>query len=309
MSSQANALVEEAEKKLTKFSLFTSKEEVREKAREKFLQAATLYKTEENWAGAAKAYRRCADLSLQNKNEIEYAEDLLNVGTMLRKAKDPSFEEAMATVVDLYDKNGKSGQASKVCQTIAEAGGPDAERWFRRAITYLRNEGSRITANELVAKMVAQQVEQGNFDLARKEYERLGREYLDEHLTRGSAKKYLFLALLCRVATVSAANLMEDVEALRAQFQEYQDLDPQFTELTREHMLIAAVITALDSEDEEAYTDAYMEYDSIIPLDLMKKKMLLRGKQALRGGSSGSPKGASAPAPRYEADGEDEDMR
>jgi len=277
---------EEAEKKLTKFSLFTSKEEIREKSRDKLLQAATLFKTCENWAAAGKAYRRAAELSTQNKSEIDFAEDMLNAGSMLRKAGDPTFEDALATVVDLYDKNGKYGQASKVCQTLAEAKGPNSENWFRRAIQYLRNEGSRMTANELVAKMVAQQVEAGNYDLARKEYERLGREYLDEHLTRGSAKKYLFLALLCKIATITSTNLLEGIEALQDQFREYQDLDPQFTELTREHMLVRQIIEALENEDEEQYTDAYMEYDSIVPLDLMKKKLLLRGKMALRGTDS-----------------------
>uniref|UniRef100_A0A7S1M430 Alpha-soluble NSF attachment protein n=1 Tax=Neobodo designis TaxID=312471 RepID=A0A7S1M430_NEODS len=298
--SQAASLVEEAEKKLTKFSLFTSKEEIREKARDKLLQAATLYKTTENWLAAARTYKRASELSQQNKSEIDFVEDLTNAGMMFRKANDPAYEETLSTVVDLYDKNGKYGQASKVCQTLAEMGGAASEKWFRRAIQYLRNEGSKVTANELVAKMVQQQVEQGNFELARKEYERLGREYLDEHLTRGSAKKYLFLALLCRIAMLTSTNLLEGIEALAAQFQEYQDLDPQFTELTREHMLVRTILEALENEDEELYTDAYMEYDAIIPLDITKKKMLLRGKQALRGTDKGG---------RKEADAADDDCR
>jgi alpha-soluble NSF attachment protein len=296
--TQAAALVDEAEKKLTKFSLFTSKEEIREKSRDKLLQAATLYKTTENWLAAARTYKRASELSQQNKSEIDFADDLTNAGMMFRKANDPEYEDALSTVVDLHDKNGKYGQASKVCQNLAEMGGNGSEKWFRRAIQYLRNEGSKVTANELVAKMVQQQVEQGNFDLARREYERLGREYLDEHLTRGSAKKYFFLALLCRIAMLTSTNLLEGIEALGAQFQEYQDLDPQFTELTREHMLVRTVLEALENEDEELYTDAYMEYDAIIPLDITKKKMLLRGKQALRG--TDKPSGAK------EADGDDD---
>jgi alpha-soluble NSF attachment protein len=304
--SQANALFEEAEKKLTKFSLFTSKEETREKSREKLLQAATLYKTTENFAGAGRAYKRAAELSMLNKSEIDYADDLLNAGSMFRKAKDPQYEELLSTVVDLYDKNGKYAQAARVCQTLAEAGGPNAESWFRRAISYLRNEGSRVTANELVAKMVVGQVEAGNYEFALKEYERLGKEYLDEHLTRGSARKYFFLALLCRIASLTSTNLTEGTELLQLQFEQYQELDSQFTHLTREHMLIKEIIEALENGDEEAYTDAYMEYDSIVPLDIMKKKLLLRGKQAIRG---------TDVAPRVpartglEADGDDDDTR
>jgi alpha-soluble NSF attachment protein len=304
--AQAIALVEDAEKRLTKFNLFTSKEEVREKSRDKLLQAATLFKASENWSGAARAYKRASELSLANKCEIDFADDLQNAGAMFRKAKDPQYEEALSTVVDLYDKNGKYGQAARVCQTLAEAGGKNTESWFRKAIQYMRNEGSRITANDLVAKMLQGQVEAGNFDFARKEYEQLGKEYLDEHLTRGSARKFFFLALLCRVASVTSTNLVEGIEALQEQFQRYQDLDPQFTHLTREHMLIKELIEALENDDEDAYTDAYMEFDSIVPLDVMKKKMLLRGKQALR--RSDAAAGGSRKA-EADADVDEEDAR
>lgn len=280
--SQARSLVDEAEKKLTKFSFFTSKEEVREKSRDKFLQAATLFKTNENFADAARAYKRAADLSLQNKDELSYADDMLNAGAMLRKAKDPAYEDTLSVVVDLYDKNGKYSNASKVCQTLAEAGGPNSSEWFKRAVQYLRSEGSKHSANDLIAKMTAGLVDAGNYEAACREYENLGKMYLDEHLTRGNARKYFFMALLCRIACTSSSSLMESVELLSAQFQQYQELDTQFTDLTREHMLITGIIQALENEDEDGYTDAYMEYDSICPLDLTKKKLLLRGKQALR---------------------------
>ena len=50
---KAEQLMKEAEKQANKFAPFTSSEEKYEKAREKYLQAATMYKASSNFAGAA----------------------------------------------------------------------------------------------------------------------------------------------------------------------------------------------------------------------------------------------------------------
>lgn len=282
--TEAAKLMDEGEKRLTKFAPFTSTEEKCEKAREKFLQAATNYKACLNWVGVGMAYKRAADMSQKIKSEVDLVDDLMNAGTAFRKSGDPRAEEVLNGVVDLYDKAGKYSQAAKVCTQIGDMGGETSDQWYKRAITYMRNEGSKITSHDVVKKMIAKMLEQGRFEAARIEYEKMGREHLDAHLTRGSAKTCLFNALLCTVAQVTAQSLVESTAVLEGRFQEYQDLDPQFTEHTREFMLIKDLIQAFNDDNYDGYTDAVAEFENVMPLDTVRMKLVLRGKNALRKG-------------------------
>ena len=279
---QAHALMQEAEKELNKFSLFSSKESKREAARDKFLKAATMYKASSNFQGAAMAYSRAAEMSQLNKEEIDLAEDWMNAGTYYLKVKDvQKGEELLGNVVDLYERSGKYGQAARACKQIGDEGTPNAEKWYARAIQYFRNEGSRVAANDLAIKIADMKVQHGEYDAAKDEYFRIAKGYTEETLTRGNAKKYFFLTLLCRIALVTPDNFMEGVEGVQQLFSEVQDLDPQFDKNTREHMLISALIIAFEEEDLEKWVDAVNDYDSIIPLDQPRQKMLMRGKHAI----------------------------
>lgn len=280
---KAQQLMQEGETRLTKFAPFTAGEEKREKARDKFLQAATSYKAVDNWSGVAAAYQRAADMSEKNRSEIDFIDDLTAAGNALRKAGDGKQATEMLTkVVDMLDKNGKHAAASRVCIALGDDGGELADAWYQKAIGYLRNDGMKVSSNEVVVKMINRSVEKGKYEYARVEYEKMAKEYLDEALTRCNARKYFFLALLCKVATITSTNLVEGIDQLTGMFEEYQDLDPQFNNYTREHMLVTAVIAALENEDPDAFTDAVMDYDNICPLDASKEKMLLRGKHAIR---------------------------
>lgn len=275
-------LMQEGEKRLTKFAPFTSSEEKHETAREKFIAAATQFKACNNWARAASAYERAADMSTKLKSEMDLAEDCQNAALAYRKIGDPRASQLLTKVVDMYDKNGKYSQAAKFCVNIADSGDPDAVDWYKRAIRYYRNENSRVTANELVEKMAMINIKKGEYAEARETYEKLANEALDDRLSRGSARKLFFMALLCNIADLSSTNIAEGVSLLADRFNDYTSRDPQFTEHTREHMLIRDVIVALENSNPDAYADAVAEFDEICPLDDIKMKMLLRGKQAIR---------------------------
>ena len=297
--SEADAakLMEDGEKRLTKFAPFTSTEEKHEKAREKFLQAATQYKACNNWTGAGMAFKRAADMSTKLKSEVDLADDLLNSGQAFRKGGDPRAEEMLNTVVDLYDKNGKFSQAAKVCTQIADLGGPTAEQWYSRAVRYMRNEGSKISSHDIVMKMAMKMIEAGRFEAARVEFEKMAREYCDEHLTRSAAKKHFFNALCCTVAQWTSDNLVESVALLQGRFQEYTDLDPMFNDSTLEYRLMLGIIEAGELGLDGGYDkfgDAVAEYEEITPLDTFRQRMLLRGKMALRPPKSGGGGGGAA---------------
>jgi alpha-soluble NSF attachment protein len=280
--TKAQALMDEADKELNKFAPFTSKDEKRDKARDKYLQAATMYKAGNDFANVARAYLKAAEMSEKLKQDMDVADDTLNAALALQKVKDPAAESNFAKAVEIYDKNGKYSQAAKTCVSIAELGGEHSMDWFNRAVKYYKSEGSKATAQEIVLKMAVFHIKNGELNQARSIYEKAGRDALDDRLTRGGARKHFFMALLCLVGMISPTNIAEGVAMLEEKFHEFTEMDTQFDQYTREHMLITQLIAALENTDIDAYSEAMDEFDRICPLDDIKTKLLLRGKQALR---------------------------
>lgn len=283
MDSKADQLMEEGEKKLKGFALFSSKEDKAEKAREKFVQAATQYKAAGSWSRAANAYLRASDMATATKSEVDFISDTEEAAKMFKKANDPQANVLFERIVDLFDKNQKYSQAAKYCTTIAEmSSGKDAIAWMDRAARYYRNDGSRVTANDVTQKMGDVLVKNGDYDEAAQIFEKQAKDALDDRLSRGGARKLFFMALLCHFANLNAANVVDGIELIRERFHEFQELDTQFNEHTREHMLVTELIDALEAQDIEKFEDAVTDYDGICPLDEKKQKMLLRAKQVLR---------------------------
>lgn len=284
MEEKGDALAAEGEKILKKFSFFSSSDDKVDKAHEKFLQAATQYKASGSFAKAASAYRRAADMSQKSKNEGEMCVELEEAGKACVKAGDVnSAVELYKQAVEIYEKNQKLVNAAKVCVAIGEiAQGSEAMQWLQRAVRYYKTQGSKVTATEIVEKMADVKAKSGDYEGAREMYDELARDALDDRVSRGNARKLLFSSLLAQIAGMTSATLMEDVGVLQERFEDYQELDTQFNRNTREHMLISALIEAIQSEDIGAYEAAVQEYDSIVPLDPCREKMLLKGKQVLR---------------------------
>lgn len=284
MEEKGDALVMEGEKILKKFSLFSSNDDKVDKAHEKFQQAATQYKAAGNFAKAAGAYHRAAEMSQKSKNEGEMCIEMEEAAKAYVKAGDiNSAVSHYKQVVDIYDKGQKHVNAAKACVALGEiTQGNEAMQWLQRAVKYYKTQGSKVTATEIVEKMANVKANGGDYAGAREIYDELARDALDDRVSRGNARKLFFSSLLAQIACMTNATLMEDVGVLQERFEEYQELDTQFNQNTREHMLISALIDAMQAEDPDAYEEAVQEYDSIVPLDPVRQKMLLKGKQVLR---------------------------
>ena len=282
-AAKADALMDEGEKQLTKFAPFTSSDEKRDKAREKFLQAATQYKAVQNWLRGAAAYQRAADMSTKSKSESDFIADCEEAAKCFRKAKDRRSVELFEKVVDMFAQQQRYSQAAKYCLAIAEESeGNEAISWMQKAARYHRSDNSKVTANEIVVKMADVFLKLGDYDEARKIFDKQARDALDDRLSRGGARKLLFQALLCQLAKLTSTSISEGLSALVERFEEYQELDNQFNEHTREHIFIAEAIKAIEAQDIEAFETAVSEYDEICPLDDKKMKLILKAKQALR---------------------------
>ncbi len=102
MDSKAEQLMEEGEKKLKGFALFSSKEDKAEKAREKFVQAAPQYKAAGPWSRAANAYLRASDMATATKSEVDFISDTEEAAKMFKKANDPQANDLFERTYDDY---------------------------------------------------------------------------------------------------------------------------------------------------------------------------------------------------------------
>ncbi|GET91632.1 soluble n-ethylmaleimide sensitive factor, putative [Leishmania tarentolae] len=284
MEERGDALMAEAEKQLKKRSWFSSSDMKIDEAHDKLLQAATQYKAAGNFVKVAQAYRRASEMSLKNKNESDQAVEMEEAAKAYVKAGDAKSAAALLRdVVDMYDKAQKYTNAAKACATLGDLTmGDEAMRWLQQAVRYFRNQGAKVSASEIVLKMADMKARSGDYAGAQQIYEHLARDALEDRVARGNARKLFFTALLCQLALTTPESLMEDVDVLQERFQEYQELDTQLNMNTREHMFMTDVIAAIQGEDTVMFDEAVREYDSICPLDDLREKMILKGKQALR---------------------------
>ncbi|AIO01189.1 SNAP protein, putative [Leishmania panamensis] len=284
MEERGDALMAEAEKKLKKRSWFSSSDTKVDESHDTFLQAATQYKAAGNFTKVAQAYKRASEMSCKNNSECDQAVEMEEAAKAYFKAGDAkSAATLLKDVVDMYDKAQKYTNAAKVCSLLGDITmGDEAIRWLQEAVRYFRNQGAKVTASEIVLKMANIKAGSGDYAGAQQLYDHLAREALEDRVARGNARKLFFTALLCQLALMTPESLMEDVGVLEERFQEYQDLDTQFNMNTREHMVMTDMIAAIQGEDTAMFDEAVREYDSICPLDDLREKMILKGKQALR---------------------------
>eukprot|EP00658_Telonema_sp_P-2_P061584 TRINITY_DN50273_c0_g1_i1.p1 TRINITY_DN50273_c0_g1~~TRINITY_DN50273_c0_g1_i1.p1 ORF type:complete len:232 (+),score=74.02 TRINITY_DN50273_c0_g1_i1:267-962(+) len=219
------------------------------------------------------------------KSEIDYIQDCQDAAGMLQKSGDRRAVEMFTRVIDLYDKQGKYTNAAKLCVSMADdehTKSEDKIHIYQKAIKYYKTSNSRASVAELTQKIAEVNISNNDYTSARDTFQKLGEEALDDRLTRGMARKFFFMALLCDLASINGHSMSEGIDLLKERFENFQDLDNQFTEHTREFMLIRDIINAMEEGSIEAFEDGVTEYDNICPLDSVKTKMLLRGKQLLR---------------------------
>jgi len=282
-TDKADALMKDGENELTKFAPFTSSESRRDKARDKFIQAGAQYKASNSWLLAATSFQRASEMASKNKCESDFVSDCEEAAKCFKKAKDKRATDLFEKVVDMYAQQQRFPQAAKYCLEIAQtAEGADSVTWMNKAVRYFKSANSKVSATETTLQIAEVYLKMNDFVEARKIYGRQARDALDDRLARGGARKLIFMALLCEMASISGTNMGEGVDSLRRNFEEFQELDTQFTEHTREHMFIAQAIDAFEEQSLEKFDDAVGEYDNICPLDEIKMKLVIKAKQALR---------------------------
>jgi hypothetical protein len=148
-----------------------------------------------------------------------------------------------------------------------------------RAIRCYRNAGCDTLANEIYLKQINKKVDNSEFLQAANDYENYANLLLDIHLLRPSVHKYLFLSLLCHMASISKTNIIESTESLKEKFKKYKEIDPQFNEFTREHILIEQAIISLEEDNLDNFESACSKYAEVCSIDKQKKFLFNKCKE------------------------------
>lgn len=271
----------QAEKKVKGgvFSMFGNAQLRYEEGAELYTRAANLFKLAKNHTEAAQAFKLAADCQLKAGSKHEAASALVSGAKALQKSVPLESIELYREAVDLFTDEGRFSIAAKHQKEIAELYEAEGQvepsiAAFQQAADFFEGENSQTNANNCLLKVANMSAQLEQYDKAIELYEQVAKGSLDNNLLKWGVKDYFFRAVLCHLANG------DDVAAKQA-LEKYSDWDPTFGS-TRESKFLAAIITAAEEYDVEAFTDAVVEYDSVSKLDAWKTSFLLKIKKAVR---------------------------
>ncbi|XP_011434594.1 alpha-soluble NSF attachment protein-like [Crassostrea angulata] len=283
--AKGRELMLEAEKKLNSSkgffgSLFGGSSTKVEDAADIFVRAANMFKMAKKWAAAGEAFCRAAALQVQLGSKHQAATEYVNAGTCYKKADPNEAINCLLKAVEIYTDMGRFTIAAKHHVSIAEIYETDmvdiekAITSYEHAADYYKGEESNSSANKCLVKVAQYAAQLEQYEKAISIYEEVGMSCMDNQLLKYSAKDYFFKAALCQLC----------VDTLNAEqaIQKYEEMFPQFGD-ARESKLLKSLISAINEEDIDKFTDTVKDYDSISRLDQWTTTMLLRVKKNISG--------------------------
>jgi alpha-soluble NSF attachment protein len=286
--SKANSLMSEGESSLRRSSIwgFMDPSKKYEEAKDKFQKAANIYKMNKNWDGAAKAFERVADMAehLDAPHEVIAAQtEAAEMYGRYDKRKATQLYKNIAT------KNCEAGRFQRAAQMLDSAGAlleedgdlGEAVECYAKAADYHFNDRANSKGNKSLEKVALISSELGNFTDAAKVFEQLGYTSLESSLLKFGAKKHFLHAGFCYLGK-------GDTVAAQVGLGRYLAADPTMKD-TREHKLLATLITAYESSDLESFTEELASYDRVMTLDRWETSILLKVRKALDDANNAQP--------------------
>jgi len=114
---------------------------------------------------------------------------------------------------------------------------------------------------------------EGDYYRAIDNYDKVAEASLNNNLMRYSVKEYFFKAGICILAT-------KDLVSTRRNLERYREKDPGFAG-TREYQLLVDLTDAVESGNQEAFTDKLYAFDQMSRLDKWKTEILVRIKNQI----------------------------
>ncbi|KAG8934484.1 vesicular-fusion protein S17 [Tulasnella sp. 418] len=279
--SQAVALLAKAEKKASaSVGWFSSANTKYEEAGDLYQQAANHFKLDKLYKESGDAFMKEAECRVNAGEKDEAANAYWNAAKSYKKQyPDLAVKALEATITNLTaqgrfrqaaDREKEIGQIylqemqdiSKACDCFLRAG-----EWYAQ-------EDANATANACYKDAADLLAELDRFVEAIKLYEKVADYSLTSALTKYSVKEYWLRSGLCALA-------LQDPVGARRNFDNYSRQDVTYPS-TREAKFVRALIEAIEAGDEQAFTQAVVEFDQITKLDNWKTSVLLKIKKGIQ---------------------------
>lgn len=111
----------------------------------------------------------------------------------------------------------------------------------------------------------------GKYDMAVENFEKVGKAYASNQMTRFSTRGYLLNAGICKLA-------LGDIVASKRALDDYGMWSHEFNQ-SREKDFLVSLTEAADEFDVEKFTTAFQNYDSISRLQPWQTTVLLKVKE------------------------------
>ncbi|KAI8482637.1 PREDICTED: alpha-soluble NSF attachment protein-like [Branchiostoma belcheri] len=282
---EAQQLMIQAEKKVKSSqgffgSLFGGGSTKLEDAADMYVRAANMFKVAKKWSAAGNAFCEAAKLQIQLNSKHEAATCFVDAGNCYKKTDPQEAVNCISRAVEIFTDMGRFTIAAKNHISIAEIYETEivdidkAISNYEQAADYYKGEESSSSANKCLLKVAQYAAQLEQYPKAIEIYEQVAVTAMDNSLLKYSAKEYFFKAALCHLC----------VDLLNAQqaVQKYEEMFAAFSD-TRECKLLKTLMTALEEQNADMYTDAVKDYDSITRLDQWLTTMLLRIKRTISG--------------------------
>ncbi|KTG46574.1 hypothetical protein cypCar_00027605 [Cyprinus carpio] len=265
-----------------------------EDACEMYARAANMFKMAKNWSAAGSAFCQAARLHMQMQNKLDSATSF--VGCLVNAYKKAaSFQEAincLNAAIDIYTDMGRFTIAAKHHMTIAEIYESElvdiekAIAHYEQAADYYKGEESNrcssvllyvfslSSANKCLLKVGSYSAQLEQYPKAIEIFEQVATSTMDNPLLKYNAKEYFWKAALCHF-------IVDELNAKLA-IEKYEGMFPAFSD-SRECKLLKKLLEAHEEQNNEAFTEAVKEFDSISRLDQWQTTMLLRIKKTIQG--------------------------
>ncbi|KAK3563730.1 hypothetical protein QTP86_034454 [Hemibagrus guttatus] len=145
---------------------------------------------------------------------------------------------------------------------------------YEQAADYYKGEESNSSANKCLLKVGFYCAQLEQYPKAIEIFEQVATSTMDNPLLKYNAKEYFWKASLCHF-------IVDELNAKLA-IEKYESMFPAFSD-SRECKLLKKLLEAHEEQNNEAFTEAVKEFDSISRLDQWQTTMLLRIKKTIQG--------------------------
>uniref|UniRef100_A0A158R5L3 C2H2-type domain-containing protein n=1 Tax=Syphacia muris TaxID=451379 RepID=A0A158R5L3_9BILA len=231
--------------------------------------AGNLFKVAKLWKDAGEAFVKAAELNAAKGDaKHDTASNYAEAANCFRKVNPQVAVDCLMKTAEIYTDMGRFNMAAKNHCTIAELYENECPD---KAADYYKGEESKSSATKCLLKVAQYAAQLEQYKKAIQIFEEVALWEADHQTLKYAAKNHFFQALLCHLCI----DLLDTQHALKR----YEEISPSFAD-TREAKLIKELITCVEEQDVDTFTDAVKNYDKISRLDQWHTALLVKIKKS-----------------------------